>query len=61
MRRLPHALEVERDEGADLALGVGDGIGAKLDRLSGGELARFDGAGKSQVPTASGGAARCGS
>ena len=40
--------EVERDEGADVALALGDGVGAKLDRLRGRELAGFDGAGKTE-------------
>ncbi len=46
LRGLARAFEVERDEGADLALALGDGVGAELDGLRGREFAGFDGAGK---------------
>ena len=45
-RRLARAVEVERDEGSDLALALGDGFGAKFQRLRGCEFAGFKPAGK---------------
>ena len=48
LRGLPRGFGVERDKGADFALALGDGVGAEIDRLRGGELAVFDGAGKAE-------------
>ena len=48
LRGRARAGEVERDEGADLALALGDGVGAEIERVGGGEFAGFDGAGKTE-------------
>ena len=46
LRRLARAVEIERDEGADLGLARGDRLGAELDRLRGRQFAGLDAAGK---------------
>ena len=46
LRGLARAVEIERDEGADLGLALGDGLGAQVDRLRGRQFAAFDAAGE---------------
>ena len=48
LRGLARAVEVERDEGADLVLALGDGLGAQVDHLRGREFAGLDAAGESE-------------
>jgi hypothetical protein len=48
LRRRARAGQIERDERRDLALALGDGVGAEIERSRGGELARLDGAGKTE-------------
>ena len=43
---LARAVEIERDEGADLGLALGDGVGAKFDRQRGRQFAAFEAAGE---------------
>ena len=46
LRGLARAVEIERDERADLAFALGDGIGAELHRQRGRQFAAFEAAGE---------------
>ena len=51
--RTARGVEIERDEGADLLLARGDGIGAELDSIAGFQFAGLDAAGKSSADSIS--------